>query len=216
MNVKLDYYTRCADEYHRQTFFLDPTGFLLPLLEKLTPGALILDVGCGSGRDLLWFKNRGFRVYGFERSYPLACLARRLVGCHVIVGDFERFDFSRCFVDALLLIGALVHVPHRRFAGVLGNILAAVKPDGFVLLSMKEGDGAFQDPCGRIFYYWSEEALEAVLDSLGLHRLEMLRQVSIKDPRDIWLSYVLQKPHRSGRIFIGARGLSETRSGQNS
>jgi len=34
------------------------------------------ELGCGSGRDLLWLKNRGFHVIGFERSPGLAELCR--------------------------------------------------------------------------------------------------------------------------------------------
>lgn len=170
-----DYYTLCSEEYHRQTFFLDPSCFLLPLQQRLAPGSLILDVGCGSGRDLLWFKKRGFRVIGFERSYPLACLARCLVGCEIVVGDFERFDFSRWHVDALLLVGALVHVPLSRFAQVLDHILCAVKPEGYVLLSVKKGHGATIDSRGRIFYYWSEAELALALESLDLQQLDVRR-----------------------------------------
>ncbi len=188
-----DYYIRCADEYHRQTFFLDPSSFLLPLAEKLPPGALILDVGCGSGRDLLWFKNRGFRVLGFELSYPLASLARRIVGCEIIVGDFERFDFSPVHADGLLLVGALVHIPHGALARVLGNILPAIKPQGFALLSMKEGCGFSQDSYGNTFYYWTDEKLRKLFETLALEPLHMQRQVSLKNRQDVWLSYVLKK-----------------------
>ncbi len=210
-----DYYTLCAEEYHRQTFFLDPSSFLLPLQQRLAPGSLILDVGCGSGRDLLWFKKRGFRVIGFERSFPLACLARGLVGCEVVVGDFERFDFSRWHVDALLLVGALVHVPHTKFARIFRHILSAVNPGGVVLLSVKEGHGDSRDSRGRIFYYWSKAEMAPVLESLDLQQLDMRRQISVKDPRDVWLSYILRKNKPKGGTHIGGHGLSQARTRQD-
>ena len=40
----------------------------------------VLDIGCGSGRDLKWLRERGFSVTGFERSKGLAALARRHAG----------------------------------------------------------------------------------------------------------------------------------------
>ena len=55
---------------------MDPSSFLQPFASHLAEGSLILDVWCGSGRDLLWLKNRGFKVIGFERSKGLAELAR--------------------------------------------------------------------------------------------------------------------------------------------
>jgi SAM-dependent methyltransferase len=111
-----DYYQKNFKEYHKKTFNIDPSSFLLPLSEKLSPGTCILDIGCGSGRDLLWFRQRGFEVLGFERSHGLACLARKNVGCEVIEGNFRTYDFSRLSVDAIMLVGALVHLPHNRAA----------------------------------------------------------------------------------------------------
>jgi len=90
-----DYYEdNYYQAYHENTFLIDPTSFLEPFVESLHEGSLILDAGCASGRDLLWLKNRGFNVIGFEKSEQLARLARENAGCKVIEGDFEAYDFS--------------------------------------------------------------------------------------------------------------------------
>jgi len=90
-----DYYEdNYYQAYHEKTFLIDPTSFLEPFVESLHEGSLILDAGCASGRDLLWLKNRGFNVIGFEKSEQLARLARENAGCKVIEGDFEAYDFS--------------------------------------------------------------------------------------------------------------------------
>ena len=100
------------EAYHEATFHIDPASFLRPLAVRLPPGALILDVGCGSGRDLRWLRHRGFRAIGLERSPGLASLARENGRCPVLEADFSVFDFSPLRVDAILLVGAFVHVPH--------------------------------------------------------------------------------------------------------
>jgi len=66
-----------AEQYFRRTHALDTASFLKLFAEHLKAGCSILDVGCGAGRDLLWFKNRGLKVNGFERSELLAALARK-------------------------------------------------------------------------------------------------------------------------------------------
>jgi len=117
-----DYYQKNYKAYHEKTFSIDPSSFLAPLAQRLPAEAFVLDVGCGSGRDLLWMKRKGFEVMGFERSPGLAELARDNAACEVMEGDFETYDFSTILVDAIMLIGALVHVPHERFSDVFQNI----------------------------------------------------------------------------------------------
>lgn len=63
-----DYYHINPQTYHQNTFSIDPAPFLTPLADRLPAGSLVLDVGCGSGRDLCWMKSKGFRVMGLERS----------------------------------------------------------------------------------------------------------------------------------------------------
>jgi SAM-dependent methyltransferase len=127
-----DYYPKNYKAYHEKTFSIDPSSFLAPLAQRLPSEAFILDVGCGSGRDLLWTKRKGFDVIGFERSPGLAELARDNVGCEVIEGDFETYDFSSIFVDAIMLVGALVHVPNERFSKVFENIALTLQKSRMV------------------------------------------------------------------------------------
>jgi cyclopropane fatty-acyl-phospholipid synthase-like methyltransferase len=100
----------------------------------LNPGATILDVGCGSGRDLLWFKQRGFNVIGLERSGGLAKLAGENTGSQIIEADFEKYDFSQLSADAIALVGAIVHIPHNKMPEVLTSITRALKKDSNILL----------------------------------------------------------------------------------
>ena len=121
-----DYYRNKYKSYHEKTFTIDPSDFLEPFTENLTAGDLVLDVGCGSGRDLLWMKKKGFDVIGFDRSPALVKLARENVGCKVIEGDFETYDFSVISADAIMLIGAMVHIPNDRFSDVFRNIISSL------------------------------------------------------------------------------------------
>ena len=126
-NSSKNYYLKKFDEYHKKTYYVDPYDILYPLVKHLSPGASILDVGCGSGRDLLWFKKRGYYVTGFERSPGLSELARENANCHIIEGDFNKFNFSKFSYDAIILIGALVHLSYKELPFVFEGILKALK-----------------------------------------------------------------------------------------
>ena len=184
-----DYYQENHKQYHAQTFDIDPASFLTPLVRCLTPGSSILDVGCGSGRDLRWLKDRGFRPTGFERSSGLVALAREHSGCSVLEGDFEGYDFSCMEVDAILLVGALVHVPHERFSKILSNIAQALNPEGHVLLTLKEGVKTGDGGGDRVFYLWKDGVLRAVFETLNLTVVDFSRAISKIRKSDVWLGY---------------------------
>ncbi len=188
-----DYYQENYKAYHQKTFLIDPSSFLEPLARRLPPEAFILDVGCGSGRDLLWMKKQGFEVIGFERSPGLAELARENAGCEVIEADFETYGFSAIMVDAVMIIGALVHIPHDRFKEVFKNITSALTENGSVLLTLKEGEGSRKDSDGRIFFLWQDDEARELIGSLGFKVCDFSKSVSKTGSGEVWLSYVLEK-----------------------
>jgi SAM-dependent methyltransferase len=188
-----DFYQINFEAYHEKTFHIDPASFLEPLTTHLKPGARILDVGCGSGRDLYWLREQGFKVVGFERSKGLADLAKQHAKCRVIIGDFSSYDFSYLNSDAIVLVGALVHVQHEKLESVLKNITNGLGDNGKVLITLKQGQGTLTDSDGRIFYLWQDQELRDVFIRLGFTILDFSRQSSKVCASDVWLGYVLEK-----------------------
>jgi len=188
-----DYYEINAGYYHDKTFAADPSIFLSPFVQRLPPRSRILDIGCGSGRDLLWLKQRGFEPTGFERSASLAELARNLSGCPVIEGDLETFDFSMGSWNAVMLVGSLVHIPHERFLPTIQKILSGFSSPCVLLLTLKEGDGKTHCADGRTFYLWKDESLREIFDSLNLEMASFFRNVSAIGSNEPWLGYILTK-----------------------
>lgn len=158
----------------------------------LEPQATILDIGCGSGRDLRWFARRGFQPTGFEQAPNLARLAREHADCPVIEGDFCRYNFSTLQFSALLFVGSLVHFPKEALPTILESTCQALAPDGLILITMKEGNGTSRAADGRIFTLWSREDLENFFTANNLHVLDFSRQISKLRLDDIWLGYVLR------------------------
>lgn len=188
-----DYYENESLEYHRNTFYIDPSSFLLPLKERLSPGAQVLDVGCASGRDILWLKTNGFEATGFERCRGLSALARSNTGCRVVEADFYSFDFSTLEFDAVMLVGALVHVPHQELPIILEKICRCLRSGGLVLITLKEGVGQKADETGRMFYLWNDAHLARIFEHLHLLTVAFDRQVSKIKDSDTWLTYVLRR-----------------------
>lgn len=68
----------------------------LVALARLEPGALVLEVGPGTGKATAMFAARGLRVLGVEPSAEMAAVARRVCAAYPEVqieqADFERWD----------------------------------------------------------------------------------------------------------------------------
>ena len=70
-NTTLQYYNTNADSFIDNTFNADVSTDIHNFIKKVKSGGKILDVGCGSGRDALIFKNLGFNVTAFDVSEEL-------------------------------------------------------------------------------------------------------------------------------------------------
>jgi SAM-dependent methyltransferase len=62
----IDYYNQYADQFLQATLYVDMESLYQPFLAELPDSARILDLGCGSGRDSLAFKNKGYQVDAIE------------------------------------------------------------------------------------------------------------------------------------------------------
>jgi SAM-dependent methyltransferase len=188
-----DFYEVKYQEYFDSTYSIDPSTFLSMVVNRLAKGSRIFDIGCGSGRDLLWLKMRGYEATGLERSLGLAELARFHSGCPVFVGDFTVYEFSSFQFDALLLIGSLVHLSHAEFPSVLLHISQAIKQDGLIFLTVKEGGEVSRNEDGRLFSLWQSYQIEAVLRKHEFSVMDFSRTISAVNAKDVWLSYLLRR-----------------------
>ncbi|MCP4114413.1 MAG: class I SAM-dependent methyltransferase [Desulfobacteraceae bacterium] len=187
-----DFYQEECERYFERTVGIDPSPILDPFAVRLPKGAVVADIGCGSGRDLLWLKQRGFLPFGLERAPGLARLAEKHSGCRVIVADFQAFDFSTLAVDAMLLTGSLVHLERNSLPPFLDNLLKGLKPGGVLSISMKQGSGTRLDDQGRRFFLWQEPELRKVFEDAGLVVAEVRGANSLLETGEAWINFYLK------------------------
>jgi len=76
MKDTLAYYNNNADAFVESTFQVSMEELYKEFLPQVTVGGHILDAGCGSGRDALFFNRNGYRISAFDGSDAIASLAR--------------------------------------------------------------------------------------------------------------------------------------------
>jgi SAM-dependent methyltransferase len=161
----LEFYAREAPDYAASTAsgigrHLD--GFL----EKLAPGALILELGCGSGRDAAAMEARGFVVEPTDGVAEMAVQAEARLGRPVRVMRFDELDASEAY-DGVVAAYSLLHVPRAGLAGVLARVWRALKPGGWHVATYKTAGGEGRDRLGRYYNYPSEQELRAAYAEAG-------------------------------------------------
>lgn len=127
-------------------------------LDSLAPGASILELGCGGGREAEAMIAAGFIVDATDGVVALAREAEARIDQPVRVMRFDELDAETIY-DAVWANACLLHIPWPTLPGILACIHRALKPGGWHCASYKIGDGEGRDGFGRYFSYPSRAAL---------------------------------------------------------
>ncbi len=92
MNKTIEYYEKNAEVFAKNTTGIEFSDIQDRFLKYLNKGDHILDFGCGSGRDSLYFTQKGYKVDALDGSEKLAEIARKNSGINVRVMDFCEFE----------------------------------------------------------------------------------------------------------------------------
>jgi len=161
-------YEAHAERYVERTSFAR-SPLVDDLLRLTAPGADVLELGSGPGRDAAALEAAGLRVDRTDGTQAFVDLQRR-AGHRARVLDVHADDFGGPF-DAVFANAVLLHVGRDRLAGVLGVARAATRPGGVLTASFKKGSGAGWSTQKldslRHFTYWREDDLTAVLVAAG-------------------------------------------------
>lgn len=189
----IDYYNHHAEEFTHSTIHVEMDSLYQPFLALLPEHAHILDLGCGSGRDSLAFKNKGYRVTAIDYSEALVKKATELTGLQVKYQSFyELNDVER--YDGIWACASLLHCQRDRLAEVIGKLLEALKPMGVLYMSFKYGN-TDREKEGRQFTDLDETQAKALLNTL--HNVEQVQQWITLDQRpdrqEKWLNLLWKK-----------------------
>lgn len=100
----------------------------------------LLDVGCGEGRDAVFFAGKGYSVTAFDDSPIGIEKAKRLaekenVSIEVFVADINEFRLSYAF-DVIFSTGVFQYIPEERRSDIIGNYRKFTSHDGLNALSV--------------------------------------------------------------------------------
>jgi ubiquinone/menaquinone biosynthesis C-methylase UbiE len=137
-------------------------------LERMLPssgrGLRLLDVGCGTGNQLVRLAKRGFDVAGIDGSSQMLVQARAInPAADIRQADVEAIPFSDNTFDVILCIEVLRYLPCT--LACLREMARVLKPGGLCL--------ATATPLFNLNGYW---LVNRVAHTLKLRRLVPLKQ----------------------------------------
>jgi SAM-dependent methyltransferase len=192
----LEHYNERAAEFWNGTRDHDVKQNIDALLRNIrdAPPLRILDFGCGPGRDLVAFRALGHEPIGLEGSAPFAAMAREHSGCEVWEQDFLALKLPACRFHGIFANASLFHVPRQELPRVLGELHAALKPDGVLFTSNPRGNNEECWNRGRYGVYHNLAAWRAFLQAAAFVELEhYYRPPGLPLEQQPWLASVWRK-----------------------
>lgn len=167
---------------------------LLRHIESESP-FVILDIGCGPGRDLKTFCDLGHAPVGLDGCPSFVQMAREHAGVEVLHQDFLALDLTASRFDGVFANAVLFHVPTQELPRVLGELYAALKPGGVFFASNPRGPDLERYSGLRYGSYLCLETWTRYVTAAGFSPLEhYFRPPGLPRDEQPWLASVWRKP----------------------
>jgi SAM-dependent methyltransferase len=198
--MSLDYYNKHAKTFVQNTLNLDMSALLNRFIENLPTGASILDIGCGSGRDAKWLKERGFKVYAIDGSHEMVRLAQEILIDDCAPCLFEAFDPLRVFgkaidFDGMWASASLIHVAEDELKSVINLFGSYLKKGGKFYMSFKKSADNYQKE-GRQFTNMTQLKYKRLIGDCPMFKLtDLFESQDIREDKagEWWINAILEK-----------------------
>lgn len=124
----------------------------LELLEAYAErtGGPLLELGCGTGRALVWLAEAGHAITGVDNSHAMIMRAQQKIEwgglgklARLVQGDFSAADLGEPAAFAFALMNTFLHLPDTRSQlAALRHWRAALMPRGLLLIDVFNPDVA--------------------------------------------------------------------------
>ncbi len=187
-------------------------GIDIYLLDQILKGRyhskdLILDVGCGDGRNLKWFYNNGFSIYGVDLNAKRLDKAKMQYSAqkeHFSIQNITALNFKKEKFDHIIC-NAILHFAKSKqdFLIMMTELVSVLKPHGTIFIRMatieslkekvvKVSEGVYNLPDKTTRFLLTKDLLQYIQTKFNLVLLDKFKYVNVDDLRCM-ATFILQK-----------------------
>lgn len=180
------------------------------LFDQLAKGTydecnVILDAGCGTGRNLLYFLNSGAKVFGVDQNPEAILQLRNLASQFPQINPEENFKVSAVEQLSfepesfdLVISSAVLHFAENlnHFEAMLNSMWRVLKPGGYFFCRLASdigieslvrfiGNGRYILPDGSERYLVNQEMLLRLTENLGGELHEPIKTTNVQSLRSM-------------------------------
>jgi tellurite methyltransferase len=179
----------------------------------------VIDVGCGGGRNIVYFLKNGFDVYGIDKDpnaiETVKALSKQLApgnsADNFVAGKVEDIPFPDSFFD-LAIASAVLHFANDddHFDKMLRSIWRVLKPGGFLFARLASdigietlvesvGNGRYLLPDGSVRFLANDAMLLRYTRELGGDLNEPIKTTNVSNQRCM-TTWCVKKSNRARAI----------------
>ena len=154
----------------------------------------VLDLGCGTGSASLEFLKRGFSPFPVDASMEMIKVAKDLLKIqarNISFDDINEYDFYH----AIWANFSLLHTTKKQFSDILKMLFFALKEEGILFFSLKQGVGESRDKLGRFYSYYEKSEIEKYLEKANFRITNYTEGVSVglAGDKENWMGFFCEK-----------------------
>ena len=160
-------------------------------ISYLRDGTYVLDLGCGHGRDTMYFIEKGYKVKAIDGSLEMCRLASKNTGINVEQINFLDMNYDNEF-DGIFASASLLHLNNNDLIIVLKKISKALKENGILLASFNYGElERFKGE--RFFNDMTEDKYRKICDNVSNLRIVRVFGNDGYENHSSFINFVLKK-----------------------
>ena len=178
---------------------------------RVNTSARILDAGCGEGRNLIYFLNNGYKVWGIDQNPDAIRMLHFILGskypstskANFVQSELSEITYPSSSFD-YVICSAVLHFArsHAEFRKMFEELVRVTASNGQLFIRMTSDiglsnieilpNGRAHLPDGSTRYLLTESMLTQLMQAHNLQKVEPLKSVIVEDRRTM-TTLVLKK-----------------------